>query len=241
MRKDKDSLGAVSIPDDALYGSNSVRGAENFRLIGGAISSYPHFVIAMAKVKKAAAQANLRAGALKPELAGPISAACDEIIAGQHHDNFIVALAEGSGGTSTNMNFNEVIANRAGQILGDPLGSYKRINPNDHINMSQSTNDVIPTAVKLACFSGAEPLIDAATQLVQAFRAKADEYRSVLRLGRTCMASCPADDLRSIVRWLCGNARTRDWAFDCGKNRPASGSHGWHRNRHGFGGSSGLP
>ncbi len=187
MRKDNDSLGAVSIPDDALYSSNSVRGAENFRLIGGAISSYPHFVIAMAKVKKAAAQANLRAGALEPELVDAISVACDEIIAGQHHDNFIVALAEGSGGTSTNMNFNEVIANRAGQILGDPLGSFKRINPNDHINMSQSTNDVIPTAIKLACVSGAEPLINAATQLVHAFRAKADEYRSVLRLGRTCM------------------------------------------------------
>lgn len=187
MRKDNDSLGAVSIPDDALYSSNSARGAENFRLIGGAISSYPHFVIAMAKVKKATAQANLRAGGLLPELADAISKACDEIIAGQHHDNFIVALAEGSGGTSINMNFNEVIANRAGQMLGDPLGSFKRINPNDHINMSQSTNDVIPTAVKLACVTGVVPLIDAATELVRAFHAKADEYRSVLRLGRTCM------------------------------------------------------
>lgn len=187
MRKDKDSQGEVSIPDDALYSSNSVRGAENFRLIGRAISSYPHFVQAMAKVKKAAAEANVRAGALKPEYADAIKLACDEIIAGQHHDNFIVALAEGSGGTSTNMNFNEVIANRAGQILGDPLGSFKRINPNDHINMSQSTNDVIPTAVKLACVLGTKPLIDSALQLVQAFRAKAEEYRSVLRLGRTCM------------------------------------------------------
>ncbi|WP_114287393.1 lyase family protein [Candidatus Halocynthiibacter alkanivorans] len=187
MRKDKDSLGTVSIPDGALYSSNTVRGAENFRLIGRATSAYPNFVIAMAKVKKAAAQANKRAGALPPDLADAINSACDEIIAGQHHDNFIVALAEGSGGTSINMNFNEVIANRAGQILGDPLGSFKRINPNDHINLSQSTNDVIPTAVKLACVTGAVPLIDAAGDLVQAFRAKADEYRDVLRLGRTCM------------------------------------------------------
>jgi aspartate ammonia-lyase len=187
MREDKDSLGTVSIPDGALYSSNTVRGAENFRLIGRATSAYPNFVIAMAKVKKAAAQANKRAGALPTDLADVINSACDEIIAGQHHDNFIVALAEGSGGTSINMNFNEVIANRAGQILGDPLGSFKRITPNDHINLSQSTNDVVPTAVKLACVTGAVPLIDAAGDLVQAFRAKADEYRDVLRLGRTCM------------------------------------------------------
>ncbi len=187
MRNDQDSLGAVSIPDGALYSSNSVRGAENFRLIGGPISAYPNFVIATAKVKKAAANANRRAGALSPELAAVITAACDEIIAGQHHDNFIVALAEGSGGTSINMNFNEVIANRAGQMLGDPLGSFTRVNPNDHVNMSQSTNDVIPTAVKLACVTGSAPLMDAATRLVQAFRAKADQYRHDLRLGRTCM------------------------------------------------------
>lgn len=187
MRVDNDSLGAVSIPVDALYSSNTVRGAENFRLIGRPISAYPNFVTTMAKVKKAAAQANLQAGALKPELADAMIVACDEIIAGKHHDNFIVALAEGSGGTSINMNFNEVIANRAGQILGDALGSFKHINPNDHINMSQSTNDVVPTAVKLACVTGAVPLVEAATKLVQAFRAKADEYRSVLRLGRTCM------------------------------------------------------
>jgi len=187
MRIDNDSLGAVSIPDGALYSSNTVRGAENFRLIGRPVSAYPNFVTTMAKVKKAAAGANLGAGALRPELADAIIAACDEIIAGQHHDNFIVALAEGSGGTSINMNFNEVIANRAGQMLGDPLGSFKRINPNDHINMSQSTNDVIPTALKLACFTGAEPLISAATELVRAFRKKANQYRTVLRLGRTCM------------------------------------------------------
>jgi len=187
MRIDNDSLGAVSIPDDALYSSNTVRGAENFCQIGGVVNTYPNFVRAMTKVKKAAAQANLRAGALEPELADVISKACDEIIAGQHHNNFIVALTEGSGGTSINMNFNEVIANRAGQILGDALGSFKRINPNDHINMSQSTNDVIPTALKLACFTGAEPLISAATELVRAFRKKANQYRTVLRLGRTCM------------------------------------------------------
>lgn len=187
MRQDSDSLGAVGIPDNALFGANTVRGAENFALIGPPVSAYPYFVQAMAKVKKAAALANRAANALSELQATTIAQACDEIIAGQHHENFIVTLAEGSGGTSTNMNFNEVIANRAGQVLGDPLGSFKQVNPNDHVNLSQSTNDVIPTAVKLACVTGAEPLIKAAEMLVHAFRTKADEYRDVLRLGRTCM------------------------------------------------------
>ena len=129
MRLDQDSLGAVSIPDNALYSSNSVRGAENFHLIGQPISAYPNFVKAMAKVKKIAAIANFSVDAMDANIADAIVRACDEIINGQHHENFIVALAEGSGGTFTNMNFNEVIANRAGEILGDPLGSYLRINP----------------------------------------------------------------------------------------------------------------
>ncbi|MCP5085928.1 MAG: aspartate ammonia-lyase [Rhodobacteraceae bacterium] len=187
MREDQDSLGAVSIPDGALYSSNTVRGAGNFHLIGLPISAYPNFIRAMAKVKKAAAWANRLVDAIDAEVAGAISTACDEIIAGQHHENFIVALAEGSGGTSTNMNFNEVIASRAGQILGDPLGSFASVNPNDHVNMSQSTNDTIPTGVKLACVTAAEPLIEAGEALVQVFRAKAEEYRHALRLGRTCM------------------------------------------------------
>lgn len=187
MREDTDSLGAVSIPGDALYGANTMRGAENFALISRPISAYPNFVQAMARVKKATALANEKAGALASKKAGAIARACDEIIAGQHHDNFIVSLAEGSGGTSTNMNFNEVIANRAGQILGDPLGSFAQVNPNDHVNLSQSTNDVLPTAIKLACVTGSEPLLLAADQLVQSFRAKAVEHREVLRLGRTCM------------------------------------------------------
>ena len=187
MREDQDGLGVVSIPDDALYSSNTVRGSENFRLIGQAVSTYPTFVIAMAKVKKSAAQANHLAGDMQADITQAISAACDEIIKGQHHDNFIVAMAEGSGGTSINMNFNEVIANRAGQMLGDPLGAFTRVHPNDHVNMSQSTNDVIPTAVKLACVMAAESLIDAAQDLSDSFHKKADEYRDILRLGRTCM------------------------------------------------------
>ncbi|WP_343079125.1 lyase family protein [Ostreiculturibacter nitratireducens] len=187
MRKDKDSLGEVSIPDEALYSSGTVRGAENFRLIGRPLSAYPDFVVTTARVKKAAAIANNRAGGMTEEVARAIAQACDEIASGQHHANFIVAMAEGSGGTSTNMNFNEVIANRAGQILGDELGAFRKVHPNDHVNMSQSTNDVLPTAIKLTCVVAAEPLIASASDLARAFRDKAETYRNALRLGRTCM------------------------------------------------------
>jgi aspartate ammonia-lyase len=187
MRTDKDSLGEVSVPDHALYSAGTTRGAENFNLVGKPVSAYPVFVGAMAKVKKSAVRANLRVGALEEDIAGAMVEACDEIIAGEHHENFIVALAEGSGGTSINMNFNEVIANRAGQILGDPLGRFSRVNPNDHANRSQSTNDVIPTAVKLACVIDSTRLLEEASLLAEAFKAKADQFRDVLRLGRTCM------------------------------------------------------
>lgn len=187
MRTDKDSLGDVIVPDTALYSASTARGAENFNLIGKPVSAYPYFVSAMAKVKKAAARANLKVGVLEEEIARSIIEACDEIIAGNHHENFIVALAEGSGGTSINMNFNEVIANRAGQILGEPLGRLTRVNPNDHVNRSQSTNDVIPTAVKLACVIDSARLLEEASLLAEAFQAKADQFRDILRLGRTCM------------------------------------------------------
>jgi len=187
MRTDYDSLGPVDIPDDALYSANTVRGAKNFHLIGRPISDYPAYIVAMAKIKKAAARANLAAGGLDASIADAIMTACDEIVAGQHQQNFIVTLAEGSGGTSTNMNFNEVIANRAGQLLGDPLGRFARVHPNDHVNLSQSTNDVLPSAVKLACVVASGPMVVSARQLASAFRGLSEAYRDHLRVGRTCM------------------------------------------------------
>ncbi len=186
-REDSDSLGTVRVPRNELYSANTIRGAENFHLIGDPVSNYPSFIKTMARVKKAAARANLDCGALAPEIGRAIITACDEIAEGRHHDNFIVALAEGSGGTSINMNFNEVIANRAGQMLGDQLGSFRVVHPNDHVNLSQSTNDVLPTAIQLTCIADAGPLLEAGRALARAFRDKAEAYRDTLRVGRTCM------------------------------------------------------
>ncbi|MEB8389302.1 lyase family protein [Rhodobacteraceae bacterium KMM 6894] len=186
-RIETDSLGDVQLPEKALLGSNTARGVENFTGMGPAISSYPHFMRAMALVKRAAAMANRDVGALSPDVADAIIIACDEVAAGEHIEQFPTYLMEGSGGTSTNMNFNEVIANRAGQMLGDALGVYARVTPNDHVNRSQSTNDVLPTAIKLACILAHPSLATSVQSLIDALRTKASETQDMLRTGRTCM------------------------------------------------------
>ncbi len=187
MRTDKDSLGPVQLPEQALYSAGTARGAANFAGMGRRIADYPHYVGALARLKKAAALANAACGGLSAETAAAIVRACDEILDGQHHDAFVIPVAEGSGGTSTNMNFNEVIANRAGQILGDAPGRFARVHPNDHVNLGQSTNDVVPSAVKLACVLASADLVAAVRALAGAFRDRADANREVLRVGRTCM------------------------------------------------------
>ena len=187
LRIETDSLGDIQVPAGALYGSNTARGMVNFAGMVAPLSAYPHFMRAMALVKRAAAMANRDVGALDADVADAILAACDEIASGQHFDQFPTPLLEGSGGTSTNMNFNEVIANRAGQILGDAPGSYARAAPNDHVNRSQSTNDAVPTAIKLACLLAEPALTRAVGLLIAALRAKANETRDILRAGRTCM------------------------------------------------------
>ncbi|MGK7752050.1 MULTISPECIES: lyase family protein [unclassified Roseovarius] len=185
MKEVADSLGRLEVPVEALYGASAARGAENFCGFGPALSTYPEFICAVAKVKRAAALANRRASGLSVREADAIIAACDEIVAGEHWSQFVVPMAEGSGGTSLNMNFNEVIASRANQILGEAQSDP--IRSNDHVNLSQSTNDVIPTAIKLACVLLMPGLKDAVSELVAEFRARADESRNVLRTGRTCM------------------------------------------------------
>lgn len=187
MRTDKDSLGPVQLPAHALYSAGTARGATNFAGMGRAIADYPQDVGALARLKKAAALANAACGGLAGDVAAAIVRACDEIAGGQHHEAFIIPVAEGSGGTSTNMNFNEVIANRAGQILGDELGHFVRVHPNDHVNLGQSTNDVVPSTVKLACALASADLVAAARALAGAFRDRAEANRDVLRVGRTCM------------------------------------------------------
>jgi len=188
-RLESDSLGEVTLSSDCLYGINTARGRENFAISHRALRDEPAFVRALARVKKAAALANLDLCVLPPDTANAIVAACEEIADGRHHDHFVIDMLEGSGGTSINMNANEVIANRALQIRGGSPGDYRRIHPNDHVNLGQSTNDVVPTALKLAVYEKAGPFLRVLDDLAAALTVKADEFSDVLRLGRTCLQS----------------------------------------------------
>lgn len=186
-RLETDGLGQRELSDDVLYGINTLRGSENSALGGETIGDHPLLVTALAVIKKAAAMANREIGALDPERAGAIIAACDELAAGLHHDQFVIDIMEGSGGTSINMNANEVIANRALQILGHAPGAYATLHPNDHVNHGQSTNDVVPSAMKLAVYRGAQPLVASLDALADAFDERAVAFAKVLKIGRTCM------------------------------------------------------
>jgi aspartate ammonia-lyase len=188
-RIESDSLGTIEIPASCLYGINTARGRDNFAISHRILGDEPAFVRALARVKMAAAMANRELGVLQPDIADAIVVACNEIIAGEHHEDFVIDMLEGSGGTSINMNANEVIANRALQILGQAPGNYRRIHPNDHVNLGQSTNDVVPTALKIACFEQSVPLSKALYRLAEMLRTKSSEFSDVLRLGRTCLQS----------------------------------------------------
>jgi aspartate ammonia-lyase len=184
-REESDPLGEVSIPRCSLHGAQSERACANFRLTGRTIATMPELIIALAKVKKAAALVNAEIGDLDEARAGAIVQACDEIIAGWHNEHFCVDLCQGGAGTSTNMNANEVIANRAIQILGHEPGCYDVVHPNDHVNRNQSTNDAYATAVRLAVFSQTSSLMNSLEQLAAAFEKKSREFEGIRKLGRT--------------------------------------------------------
>ncbi|WP_150426999.1 aspartate ammonia-lyase [Dechloromonas sp. CZR5] len=184
-RLEHDLLGDREVPDSAYYGVHTLRALENFPITGIPIAVYPDLIRALAQIKKAAAQANRQLGLLDATRTDAIVAACREVIDGQLHDQFVVDVIQGGAGTSTNMNANEVIANRALEILGKARGDYKALHPNEHVNMSQSTNDVYPTALKLATYVGIFRLVDAMAYLRKAFERKADEFADVLKMGRT--------------------------------------------------------
>jgi aspartate ammonia-lyase len=186
-RSEKDYIGEVAIPPGKLYGVNSLRGFDNLTVSTQTVGQYDDFIKAFAHVKWAAALANRDCGILQDTVCDAIAHACAELIAGQFKDCLIVDLLEGSGGTSTNMNFNEVIANRAQELLGSPAGSYEVVHPNDHVNRSQSTNDTYPSAQKIATYEMLAPLIEALGELAGTFDAKAQEFADVLHLGRTCL------------------------------------------------------
>ncbi|MEU7647816.1 aspartate ammonia-lyase [Streptomyces huasconensis] len=184
-RREHDLLGDRDVPADAYWGIHSLRATENFPITGIPISVYPQLVDALAAVKEAAARANEELGLLPKAKADAIAAACREIRAGRLHDQFVVDVIQGGAGTSTNMNANEVVANRALELLGHPKGAYAHLHPNEDVNLSQSTNDVYPTAVKVATISAVHGLLRAMSVVQDAFAAKALEFRDVLKMGRT--------------------------------------------------------
>ncbi len=184
-RIEHDLIGDLAVPQDVLYGVHTERARKNFQITGTPISSLPDLVIALASIKSAAAQANADLGLLSPEKCDAIVQACEEIRAGQWHDHFVVDVLQGGAGTSTNMNANEVICNRALEILGHRRGEFQYLHPNEDVNMAQSTNDVYPTAIRLALWFAIGRLQGAMQVLCDAFARKSAEFDDVLKIGRT--------------------------------------------------------
>ncbi|HEY3448831.1 MAG TPA: aspartate ammonia-lyase [Myxococcales bacterium] len=186
-RIEHDSLGSMELPEDAWYGIQTARAVQNFDITGVKIGTFPALVRSLALIKKAAAQANVELGILPAPIGEAIGKACDDLLAGRYHDQFVVDAVQGGAGTSTNMNANEVIANLALVHLGRARGEYAHCHPNDHVNLSQSTNDVYPTSVRLALYSKLTDLTSAMAELKGAFEAKQHEFGDVIKLGRTQM------------------------------------------------------
>ena len=189
-----------------------MRAIENFDITGVPISHFAQLIIALAQVKKAAALANHQLGHLSTEKKNAIAAACDEICAGKLHDQFPVDLIQGGAGTSTNMNANEVIANRGLELMGKTKGDYQYLHPNNDVNCSQSTNDVYPTACRLAIVMSDDPLVESIKRLQQALDAKAAEFKDVLKLGRT--------QLQDAVPMTLGQ-EFKGWSVTLGKDLTA--------------------
>jgi aspartate ammonia-lyase len=185
MRVERDLLGEREVPAEAYYGVHTLRAVENFAISDMPISVYPDLVNALAVVKKAAALANHDLDLLDAERTRAIVAACEEISKGALHGQFVVDVIQGGAGTSTNMNANEVVANRGLELMGRERGDYSALHPNEHVNLSQSTNDAVPTALKIAGWVAIHRLIDAMDALREAFEAKSKEFKDILKMGRT--------------------------------------------------------
>ena len=183
FRTERDSLGEVRVPSNALYGAQTQRAVENYPISG--LRPFPAYVHASVLIKKAAALANAEAGRLDTQRCEAIVKACDEVLAGEHREHFVVDPFQSGAGVSHHMNVNEVLANRANEIRGKPRGSYDPVHPNDHVNMAQSTNDVIPTSIRLAGLDMSRPLVTELASLGDALAAKALEFAEVVKPGRT--------------------------------------------------------
>lgn len=184
-RKEHDLLGERDLSSEVYYGIQTLRALENFNITSMHLGDFPIFIKSLAQVKKAAALVNTELGELQKTKARYISKSCDEIIAGKLHDQFLVDMIQGGAGTSTNMNANEVIANRALELAGRKKGDYDYIHPNNHVNLSQSTNDAYPTAIRLAILQSLPFLKASLKELVSIFKAKGTEFAHVIKMGRT--------------------------------------------------------
>jgi aspartate ammonia-lyase len=217
FRIEKDPLGEKQVPAEALYGIQTLRAVENFPISG--LRPLPAFVDAVVWIKKAAAETHKHTGRLDARLADAIVSAADEILAGRHRDQFVVDVYQAGAGTSHNMNCNEVLANRANELLGAKRGAYAPVHPNDHVNMAQSTNDVIPTAMRLATLATLPVLLDAMAGLAESFLAKGRQFDHVIKSGRTHLQDATPIRLgqeftaygRTIVRHRDKLAEAAEW------------------------------
>ena len=185
FRVESDLLGELQVPAEAYYGVQTQRAINNYKISNSKMRDYPEFVISIAYVKKAAAAANAELGALDKNIAEGIRKAADEVIGGKLWENFPVDMMQGGAGTSVNMNANEVIANRALELMGYEKGDYAHCYPNDHVNCGQSTNDAYPTALRYAVYRMNKDLLKSLKQLADAFRAKGEEFKEDVKMGRT--------------------------------------------------------
>ncbi len=231
-RLEKDLLGEKQVPADAYYGVQTARALDNFQISGIPISHYPEFIEALALVKMAAARGNHDVGALSADKKDAIEKACQAVIDGKYRDQFPVDWYQGGAGTSTNMNANEVLANVALELTGHKKGEYSVIDPHDDLNMSQSTNDSYPTALKVAYILRNDKLIAEVEALAQALRAKGNAVPAHAEDGPHGDAGRGADDRRAGAALARRRPRGRDPAAPRRGEVPLRGQHGRHRDRH---------
>jgi aspartate ammonia-lyase len=187
VRAEHDSLGPVEVRSDALYGAQTVRAIENFRVSGRSVGSEPQLLRALGEVKAAAARTNALLGVIETDVGNALVQAAREVAHGRWFEHFPLDVVHGGGGTATNMNVNEVLANRAGELLGEPYGTYRRVHPNDHANRSQSTNDVYPTVLQLAAYRSVLDALSGLDAVGAALDGLAEAYPDAVRMGRTCL------------------------------------------------------
>ena len=205
-RRERDLLGDREVPQDVYYGIQTARALDNFPITG--YKPHRELIMALAHVKKAAAQANVNVKRLNPKIGNAIAAACDEILAGKLMDQFVVDVIQGGAGTSYNMNANEVVANRAIELLGGKKGDYVLVSPNTHVNMAQSTNDAFPTAIKIAALKLSDTLVQSLVGLGQALEEKEQEFDGIIKMGRTHLQDAVPIRLgQEFGAWACAIGR----------------------------------